>query len=219
MEIQFLRERECHELQQAFERLQHPVHLFLFLATDQDEYGAIISGLLDELVSLHPYLSQERRTMSTDAALMSALGIDKTPAIMVLGGHDRADYNIRFYGLPSGHTFSLLIEVILMVGGAVPIPLQPETQQFLAQLSSPRHMKVFITAANGACPPAVLRAYGMAHASPYIDIEVVEVLAFPQLSARYTVRYTPTTVINEQIVIEGEISERELLDYLRLAPA
>lgn len=218
MVITFLRKKDRETIQHALESLHYPVHLLLFIPDDQDEYGTIAHGLLEELVILHPMLSLGRHTLCCDSALATAFAIDKTPAILVTVGTELIDPHIRFCGLPTGYSFPILLEVILMVGGAMSCALMPETVQFVVQLTSPMHLRIFVTAANDACAAVVLLACQLAHISPYISIEVVELLAFPELSERYAVRETPSMVINERVMVEGKMTESELIHYLRMCP-
>lgn len=197
--------------------LERPVQLVLCTSAACREHSEVTRALLDGLVALHDRLSLEVLDLVADAALATELGIDKAPAIAVLGGEERADHGLRFYGLPSGYTFPALREAVFLVGGASVNKLQPATRVFLEDLRVPLRLQVFVTASSILCPKAVLLAYQLALASPHIVAEVVEVLAFPDLVARYGVKRVPTTVINERSHVEGAATEPQLLDYLRAA--
>ncbi|NTU82740.1 MAG: glutaredoxin [Chloroflexales bacterium] len=217
MTIRFFREKDRDNIHELLEGLQRPVHLLLFISDIHDEYGDIAGELLRELVAIHRHLSLEICEIETHATQAEALGVYNLPALVILGGSERTDYNIRFYGLPSGYTFPALLEAVLMVGGVPPSPLRPATQDFLDQLSSPLYLQVFVIASDSACPATAALACKLALASPYVAATTVEILAFPQLAWRYKVRHTPTIVINGRVVIEGEASELYLLDFLRAA--
>jgi glutaredoxin-like protein len=216
MEIRLLREKDCECILSLLEVLRHPVHLLLFTVTPDDEYSSITRQLLGELVALHTLLSLGVFDLVADAALAAELGIDKAPAIVVLDD-DRNTYGIRFYGLPSGYTFGALLEAILMVGGGTSVSVQLKTKAFLDQLPRPVLLQVLVTAINPFSPTAAALAYRLACASSYIIAEAIEILAFPQLAQRYTVRDTPATIVNEHLVITGALSEADLIRHLRVA--
>jgi len=143
------------------------------------------------------------------------LNIDKIPAIAVLGPDD-TDYNIRFYGIPSGYEFMSLLEAIKLVS-AGQAELEPETLAFLEALEEPLHLQVFVTPTCPYCPRAVVLAHQLAFASDKVRSDMVEANEFPQLSMRYNVMGVPRTVINEDVFMEGAAPEQMLLEKLREA--
>lgn len=73
-------------------------------ANDACEYCDLARELLTELVALHPRLQVRTYDLLADATRAEALGVNKAPAIVVLGGVEETDYGIRYYGLPSGYS-------------------------------------------------------------------------------------------------------------------
>ena len=63
-------------------------------------------------LSLSDKVSVEVYDFVEDKALADSLGIDKMPAIAVVGAKD---YGIRMFGIPSGYEFGSLIESIKLV--------------------------------------------------------------------------------------------------------
>lgn len=202
-----------HELDAALAR---PVTLALFTTADACEYCDMTRELLDELVALHPRLALRAYDLRADAARAAELGVDKAPAIVVLGGAEEADYGIRYYGLPAGYEFATLLQAIRIVGTGQ-AALQPATVAFLSELSQPLHLQVFVTPGCPYCPRAAVLAYALAHASPHITADTVEVSEFPELGARYQVMGVPRTVIGEGVSVEGAAPEGMLLGKLREA--
>jgi alkyl hydroperoxide reductase subunit AhpF len=76
-----------------------------------------------------------------DKALADSLGIDKIPAVAVVGAKD---YGIRMFGIPSGYEFGSLIESIKMVSEGKS-GLSPDTKKTVARLTKPVKIQVFIT--------------------------------------------------------------------------
>lgn len=196
--------------------LARPVTLAVFTSDDSCEYCDLTHELLTELTGLHSSLVLRTYDLYRDAERATALGVDKAPAIVVLGGEEETDYGIRYYGLPSGYEFATLLQAIRIVG-TDQAPVQPATQAFLAELTQPLHLQVFVTPGCPYCPRAAVLAYTLAHASPHITADTIEVSEFPELGDRYQVMGVPRTVIGEVVHVEGAAPEGMLLGKLREA--
>jgi glutaredoxin-like protein len=198
--------------------LQRPVQLALFISDQNCEYCDLTRELLEALSALHDNLSLAVCDLQGDAERAAALGVDKAPGIVVLGGAEGHDYGIRFYGIPSGHEFASLLEAIRMVGSDT-LELQPATRQFLEGLAAPLHLQVFVTPSCPYCPRAVVLAHRLAYASPHVTADAVEVSEFPELGQRYHVMGVPRTIIDEVVHVEGAVPEGALLAKLIAAQA
>jgi alkyl hydroperoxide reductase subunit AhpF len=99
----------------------------------------------EELAELSDKITLEVYDFVDDKEIAEQYNIDKIPATVVMKGGDQAkDYNIRYFGIPSGYEFSSLIEDILMVS-AEDSGLSDTTKEYLASLSEPVHLQVFVT--------------------------------------------------------------------------
>jgi len=193
--------------------ITRPVQLALFVSAQSCEYCAITRELVEALCALHDDLSLAVYDLQADAEHAALLGVDKAPALIVLGGPALTDYGVRFYGIPSGYEFASLLEAIRMVGSDQS-ELQPSTQAFLAELSAPIHLQVFVTPSCPYCPRAVTLAHRLAYASPFVTADAVEITEFPELGARYRVMGVPRTMIDELVSVEGAAPEGMLLAKL-----
>ncbi len=79
--------------------------------------------------------------MRRTGAVAEAHGIDKIPAVAIVGAKD---YGVRLYGIPSGYEFGTLIEDIKLVS-AGDSGLTPATREMVAKLTKPVRIQVFIT--------------------------------------------------------------------------
>lgn len=121
--------------------LTNPVKLVMFTQTFECQYCAETRQLCEELADLSDQLSVEVYNFVTDQDKADEYGIDKIPAIAVIGAKD---YGVRFYGIPSGYEFMSLLDAIKTVS-AGEVELMPETMAFLSSLKEPLHIQVFIT--------------------------------------------------------------------------
>lgn len=132
-------------------RMKDPVTLVLFTQGEpaaggvalECEFCAQTRELLQEVAALSPKLSLEIRDLLADADEAKRFGVDKIPAIAVLGADGR-DHGIRFYGIPSGYEFGALIEDVLMVSTGE-LELSADTFAKLATLTTPVHIQVYTT--------------------------------------------------------------------------
>ena len=67
---------------------------------------------MEEVAALSDKVSVEVYDLVKDKAIADSLGIDKVPAVAVVG---KKDYGIRMFGIPSGYEFGSLIESIKLV--------------------------------------------------------------------------------------------------------
>lgn len=195
------------EVKAALADVKTPVTLKVFTQPFECQYCKETRELVEEVAALSDHVSVEVYDFEKDKALADSLGIDKIPAIAVIG---QKDYGIRMFGIPSGYEFGSLIESIKLVA-AGDSGLSAETRQQIAKLQKPIKIQVFITPTCPYCPRAVMLAYQMALESDLIQAHMVEVVEFPHLGNKYQVMGVPRTVIDETIHIEGAVPEPMLM--------
>jgi alkyl hydroperoxide reductase subunit AhpF len=130
------------ELREAFTGLVNPVRLVVFSQALAEPVSEEVRRLVEELAALDERLSAESRNFVLDQERASELGIERIPAIAVLGEHE--DYGVRLYGMPTGYEFGSLIESILDVSRGASA-LSEETRAGLAALDKDVRLRVFST--------------------------------------------------------------------------
>lgn len=193
--------------------LAGPVRLVMFTQEFECDYCAETRQLVEEVAALSDQLTAEIYNFVNDKEKAEAFGVDKIPAIAVIGAED---YGVRFYGIPSGYEFASLLHAIRTVA-AGKTDLSEETLNALAEVTRPVHLQVFVTPTCGYCPSAVVLAHHMAIASPMVRADMVEATEFPHLAIKYQVMGVPRTVINEIVHIEGAAPEPMVLEKLQQA--
>lgn len=192
-----------------------PVRLVMFTQDFECQYCAETRQLVEEVAELSEQITAEIYDFVADEAKAKELGVDKIPAIAVLG---EEDYGIRFYGIPSGYEFTSLLEAIQTAATSEP-DLGEETLDALVKLSEPVHIQVFVTPTCPYCPQAVVLGHYMAVASPMVRADMIEAQEFPHLITKYQVMGVPCTVINESTHLEGAAPEPMVLEKLQAASA
>lgn len=199
------------EVKKALENMSKPVTLKLFTQAFECGYCKETHQLLEELCTTNPLLKMEVHQFESDAEVVAQFGIDKIPAIAIIG---EKDYNIRFYGIPAGYEFSSLLSAILMVSTGI-VKLTDDTKKFLDNLAKPAHLQVFVTPTCPYCPQAVILAHQMAFYSPMVKADMVEVSEYPHLAQKYQVQGVPRTTINENWYQEGAAPEAMIIAKIK----
>jgi alkyl hydroperoxide reductase subunit AhpF len=130
----------------VFESLQNPVQIVFFGRKDGCDYCNDTRQLLEEISALSDKLTMSAHDLDEDAALAAEYHIDRAPgfALLAQDGETSTDYGIRFYGIPSGHEFTSLINDLVMVS-ARSSGLSEATIEFLRGIKSPLLLQVFTT--------------------------------------------------------------------------
>jgi len=210
-----LNEEVKEQVKQQLVDLAGPVRLVMFTQDFECQYCAETRQLVQEVAQLSKQIEAEIYDFVADEDKAEELGVDKIPAVAVVG---EEDYGIRFYGIPSGYEFTSLLEAIRTAAAGKP-DLSEETLDALSELSESVHIQVFVTPTCPYCPQAVVLGHQMAVASPMVRADMVEAQEFPYLTTKYQVMGVPRTVINESTHVEGAAPESMVLDKLQEALA
>jgi glutaredoxin-like protein len=144
-----LDDRVQKQVRNALGDMKAPVRLVMFT---QGEGGALECAfcaetrqLVEEVAKLSDKIEVEVRDFQADEELAKSYGVDKIPAVVMLGGAEaRTHHGIRFYGIPSGYEFSTLIEDLRMVSRGE-AGLSAGTQEAIKTIARPVHIQVFVT--------------------------------------------------------------------------
>lgn len=204
-------DKDREQVQKIFaENLAAPVKLVMFTQEFECDFCAETRQLVEELSATSDLLQAEVYDFLADKTVAESYGVDKIPAIAVVG---EKDYGVRFYGIPSGYEFSTLIEDIISVSRGES-GLSEATVAAVAGIHTPVHLQVFVTPTCPYCPNAVSLAHRLAIESEYIRADMVEAVEFPHLANKYQVFGVPRTVINETTHVEGMVPEATLVEAL-----
>src|SRR5262245_27487665 len=102
--------------------------------------------IVDELPPLSDRITVEEVNFILDAEKVKQFGIERVPAIAVVGHDETGDHDsrIRFAGTPSGYEFSSLVHAVMLVGGR-PSSLTEAHRKRLAAVDRPVTLQVFTT--------------------------------------------------------------------------
>jgi len=136
-----LKDKDKNALIKVFGELRGQVKLVMFTQEVECEYCQLTREMVEEIAALSDKISVEVHDFVQDASRAKDFGVDKIPAVIVMGDKD---YGIRFYGIPAGYEFSTLIETILDVSrGEHGLPQSMVNE--IAKVDQPVRMQVMIT--------------------------------------------------------------------------
>jgi glutaredoxin-like protein len=206
-------EHREHIKNELAEDLTNPVRIIMFTQEMECKFCVETKQLMIELAALNDKINVEVHDFVADADLAKEYGVDRIPALVVMG---EKDYGIRFYGLPYGYEFQTLLDDLKTVSSRT-TDLLEETKAKLHEIRVPVTIRVFTTLTCPHCPAAAITAHKFAMENPLIRAEVIDAGEFPELAIRYTVMATPKIVVNDKVEFVGAVPENVFLEQVLLA--
>ncbi|HLN88518.1 MAG TPA: thioredoxin family protein [Candidatus Binatia bacterium] len=185
------------------EKLVDPVKIVMFTQEFECQYCSDTRKLSQELATLNDKITTEVYDFMTDVAKVKEYGIDKIPALAIIG---KKDYGVRIYGIPYGYELQTLIEAVINVSKSK-TDLSDKTKQILSDVKLPVHIQVFVTLTCPHCPAAAAVAHKLAIESDMVKADVIESSEFPDLAMKYNVIGVPKIIINETVEFTGAFNE------------
>lgn len=191
----FLNEDIRKQLSGVFQQMKNNVQIALFLSDTGCETCEDTKGYIGEIAEVSEKLSLTLYDIEADSKKAKELGVDKTPAIILLD-KDGNDKGVRFFGIPAGHEVNSFIGGILEMSGSGQA-LPKEIKARVDKIDKKVNIKVFITLGCPHCPGAVLKAHKLAMENPNITAEMIESNTFEELSRKFNVSGVPKIVFND----------------------
>jgi glutaredoxin-like protein len=185
------------------EKLEGPVKIVMFTQEMECRFCSDTRQIVQDMATLNDKITTEIYDFIANADKAKELGIDKIPAIAVIG---KKDYGVRIYGIPFGYEIQTLIEAIVNVSRGK-TDLSDRTKEVLADIKAPVHIQVFVTLTCPHCPSAAAIAHKLAVENDMIRADVIDATEFPQLAQKYNVIGVPKVVINEKVEFIGAFNE------------
>jgi glutaredoxin-like protein len=194
------------------EKMEDPVKILMFTQEIECKFCSDTRQLAQELAALSDKISVEVYDFVADADKAREFGIDKIPALAIVG---KKDYGVRIYGIPYGYELQTLIEAITNVSRGR-TDLSEETKKILADVKVPVHIQVFVSLTCHHCPVAATVAHKLAVENDMIRADVIDGTEFPQLAQKYSVTGVPKVIINEKIEFVGAFNEDLFAEHVVL---
>lgn len=185
------------------EKLEKPVKIVMFTQELECRFCSDTRQLVQDMATLSDKITVEVYDFVANADKAKQYGVDKIPAIAIIG---EKDYGVRIYGIPYGYEIQTLIDAIVGVSRGK-TDISDKTREVLADIKAPVHIQVFVTLTCPHCPVAASIAHKLAIESDMIRADVIDATEFPQLAQKYLVIGVPKVVINEKVEFVGAFNE------------
>ena len=194
------------------EKLEKPVKILMFTQEIECRFCSDTRQLVQELATLSGKITVEVYDFVADADKAKEYGIDKIPALAIIG---EKDYGVRIYGIPYGYELQTLIDAIINVSRGK-TDLTDKTKKILTEVKKPVHIQVFVSLTCNHCPVAAAVAHKLAIESDLVRADVIDGTEFPQLTQKYAVMGVPKIIINEKIEFVGAFNEDLFAEHVLL---
>jgi glutaredoxin-like protein len=192
--------------------LVDPVKIIMFTQELECRFCSDTRQLVQELAALNDKITVEVHDFVADADKAKEYGIEKIPALAIIG---KKDYGVRIYGIPYGYELQTLVEAVENVSRGT-TDLSEKTKTILVDVKTPVHIQVFVTLTCPHCPVAAAIAHKLAVESDMVRADVIDASEFPTLAQKYSVIGVPKIVINEKIEFVGAFSEDLFAEHVVL---
>ena len=194
------------------EKLETPVKILMFTQEIECRFCSETRQLVQELTTLNDKITVEVYDFVADAQKAKEYGVDKIPALAIIG---KKDYGVRIYGIPYGYELQTLVEAIINVSRGK-TNLADKTKSILKEVKTPVHLQVFVSLTCNHCPVAAAVAHKIAVESDFVRADIIDGSEFPELARKYAVIGVPKIIINEKTEFVGAFSEDLFAEYVLL---
>jgi thioredoxin reductase (NADPH) len=126
---------------------------------------------------------------------------------------DGTETGLAFHGVPGGHEFTSFVLGLYNAAGPGQA-IDQDTKQAIAAITKPVDLKILVTLSCTMCPDLVKAVQRIAAENPLVTAEVYDIRHFEDLKTRYNVMSVPCMVINDQSVVFGKKTIRQVLEIL-----
>ena len=200
-------------IKRQFEKLKGEVELIIFTQELECRFCKETRELVLELGALSPKVKTKVYDFVLNGDEIMKYNIKSIPAIAIVG---KSDYGIRYYGVPAGYEFPVIVEDIVDVSLGT-TSLAENIKKKLAEIKKPVHIQVFVSPTCPFCPRVARMAHQFAIENEFIRADVIELTEFPYLAQKYSIMSTPHVVINEDTSLIGLQPPETFIDMINTA--
>jgi glutaredoxin-like protein len=201
------------QIKKQFEKLTGDVELIVFTQENECLFCKDTRELILDLGTLSQKIKTKVYDFVKNGDEDLKYNIKRIPAIAIIGNKD---YGIRYYGMPAGYEFPVIVDDIIDVSrGATSLP--DSVKKRLSEIKKPVHLQIFVSPTCPFCPRAARMAHQLAIESEFIRSDVIEMIEFPYLVQKYSVMSVPHIVINENTSFVGAQQIEFFIEQINMA--
>jgi glutaredoxin-like protein len=201
------------QIKKQFEKLTGDVELIVFTQENECLFCKDTRELILDLGTLSSKIKTKVYDFVKNGDEDLKYNIKRIPAIVIVGNKD---YGIRYYGMPAGYEFPVIVDDIIDVSrGSTSLP--DNVKKRLSEIKKPVHLQIFVSPTCPFCPRAARMAHQLAIESEFIRSDVIEMIEFPYLVQKYNVMSVPHIVINEDTAFVGAQQIEVFIEQINMA--
>ena len=201
------------QIRKQFEKLTGDVELIVFTQENECLFCKDTRELILDLGTLSSKIKTKVYDFVKNGDEYLKYNIKRIPALAIIGNKD---YGIRYYGMPTGYEFPVIVDDIIDVSkGTTSLP--DSVKKRLPEIKKPVHLQIFVSPTCPFCPRAARMAHQLAIESEFIRSDVIEMIEFPYLVQKYSVMSVPHIVINEDTAFVGAQQIEFFIEQINMA--
>ena len=196
-------------LRELFEKMPYPASIFLFTDEGQNEpFNQAAREVLHILHRVSPKIQIKEYDLGHEQA--RKWKIQSSPTLLF----DPDRCKARWLGAPIGEETKTLIIALQMLGYRT-TGLSEDSRKILKKITSPRHIKVFVSPTCPYCPQQAVNALNAAFERPdLISLEIIDIQVNPDLAQKYGAQSVPQVFANEKLIAMGAQPEELFMSSL-----
>ncbi len=202
-----LNEETKKRISEEFEKNLNQKVIINYFCNSKTENCEILEQLLNELKET----SEKIEIKKLKEEELNELNISLNP-VLFFENEKRKFYNVRYYGLPAGYEFQVIIEDIIDISKNE-AKVAPKTLEIIKKLKNVK-AKIFVTPTCPYCPMPARTLHKFAILNESFHAYIYEVTEFPELAEKYDVYAVPKIIINNKYEIIGALSELKLAEEI-----
>lgn len=191
-------ERVQKKLAELFGSMEHDVPLLLFADSfTNTQYSEAVRAVIRAVRELSGRVTL--REFSLGHHLARRYQVTHSPSLLFDPDH----FSIRWLGAPVGQEGRTFVEAVIMLGYRK-TDLSGPSANILKKITTPRTVKLFVSPTCPYCPQQAVNALKAAIARPdMISLEIIDILAFPDLAEQYNAFGVPVCYANDVMIARG----------------
>ena len=191
-------------------RLNKPVRLVLFTSDRGCADCPEMADLARAIKAHFDKIALETYDLVMDRDKSHQYGIEHVPAIVLQGVDGET---ASFFGLIEDIYLKMLLDAIQSLSNTKAW-FPEDVRRVLKHLDHDVQVRVFVESDCPLCRPVAETAIGLALESRFVATDIIVADNFPELIKKKEIKKLPMTIFNENLQMEGHVTESEFLQMI-----
>ncbi len=205
-------EKDIPKLKERFSKsLKDYVSINIFTHGDDCKSCSDAISLMEELSSFDSRFKLEKHSIGSE--ISNKYGIKDGPVIILISEHF-PEGNVRYYGIPSGHEFLVLMEDLEAFSSGK-VNLSSSVVEKIKSINQPTEIKIYTTPMCQYCPAMVKSAHRFAMINKNITGSMIATMEFSSEADEVGVMQVPHITVNGETLYVGSLPEETFASYIQ----